>query len=53
MLDDILSELDKKRREFLISHIGGKQIIITCTDIEDIFEEKNVIKIKDGEVIKE
>ena len=37
-LDDILSELDKKRREFLVSHIKGKQIIITCTDIEEGFE---------------
>ena len=42
----------KKRREFLVSHIKGKQIIITCTDIEEGFEEKNIIKIKDGEVIK-
>ena len=52
LLDDILSELDKKRREFLVYHIKGKQIIITCTDIEEGFEEKNIIKIKDGEVIK-
>ncbi len=52
LLDDILSELDKKRREFLISHINGKQIIITCTDIEESFEKKNIIKIKNGEVVK-
>lgn len=53
LLDDILSELDKKRREFLISHIKGKQIIISCTDIENYFEEKNIIRIKNGEVVKE
>lgn len=49
LLDDILSELDKKRREFLISKIKGKQIIITCTDIENYFNDNvNIIEIKDG-----
>ncbi len=49
LLDDILSELDKSRREFLISKIKGKQIIITCTDIENFFNDNvNIIEIKDG-----
>ena len=54
LLDDILSELDKKRRDFLISQIKGKQIIITCTDIENYFksESLNIINIKDGKVQK-
>ncbi len=53
LLDDILSELDKKRRDFLISQIKGKQIIITCTDIENSFmgENTNIINIKDGKVV--
>ena len=53
LLDDILSELDKKRRDFLISQIRGKQIIITCTDLENSFinENTNIINIKDGKVI--
>ena len=53
LLDDILSELDKKRREFLISKIKDKQIIITCTDIEDsiVDEKSNIINIKDGRMI--
>ncbi len=52
LLDDILSELDKNRREFLISHIKGKQIIITCTDVENYFKENaNIIKIKDGKKV--
>ena len=50
LLDDILSELDKKRRDFLTSQIKGKQIIITCTDIENSFknDNSNIIQIKDG-----
>lgn len=53
LLDDILSELDKKRRDFLISQIKGKQIIITCTDLEKSFinENTNIINIKDGKVM--
>ena len=53
LLDDILSELDKKRREFLISKIKDKQIIITCTDIEKsiVDENTNIIKIKDGRMV--
>lgn len=53
LLDDILSELDKNRREFLISKIKDKQIIITCTDIEEsiVDDKTNVIKIKDGRMI--
>ena len=52
LLDDILSELDKSRREFLISKIKGKQIIITCTDIENYFNDNvNIIEIKDGKKV--
>ncbi len=53
LLDDILSELDKKRRDFLISQIKGKQIIITCTDLENSFinENTNIINVKDGKVV--
>ena len=32
LFDDILSELDEKRREYLLSGIDGKQVIITSCD---------------------
>ncbi len=53
LLDDILSELDRKRRDFLISQIKGKQIIITCTDIENslVYSNANIIQIKDGKKV--
>ena len=53
LLDDILSELDKKRRDFLTSQIKGKQIIISCTDIENSFKNENskIIQIKDGRLV--
>lgn len=50
LLDDVMSELDNKRRNFLINSIGNVQAFITSTGIEglgglkdkiDIFEIKN------------
>ena len=32
LLDDVLSELDNKRKTYLIEHIKGMQTIITSTD---------------------
>lgn len=54
LLDDILSELDAKRREKLISFIKDNQTIITCTDKEFYYQlEKPFIarKIQNGRVI--
>ncbi len=53
LLDDIMSELDKERRGFLIERIKGKQVIITCTDMEnsDIIKFDNKIRIENGRVV--
>ena len=32
LLDDVLSELDEKRRNYFTQNIEGRQVIITCTD---------------------
>ena len=54
LLDDILSELDEKRKTFFIEKIKDKQIFITCTEKEKIIN-KNVkyFKIKNGKLIDE
>ncbi|NLK65729.1 MAG: DNA replication/repair protein RecF [Tissierellia bacterium] len=36
LLDDVLSELDNKRKSYLIEHIKGIQTIITCTDDHEL-----------------
>jgi recF protein len=36
LLDDVLSELDFKRKRYILSAINEVQTIITCTGIEDI-----------------
>lgn len=55
LLDDVLSELDKKRQQSLIETIGGIQTIITCTGIEDsiknISSKSKIFNIKNGKVL--
>ncbi len=36
ILDDVLSELDNTRRDFIIKHIENNQIFITCCNIDDL-----------------
>lgn len=43
LLDDVLSELDRNRQNFLLEHIKGIQTIITCTGLEEFI--KNGINI--------
>lgn len=56
LLDDVLSELDAGRQEFLLNEIKDTQILITSTDVhENILRklnEGNVYKVKNGEIIK-
>ena len=58
LLDDIMSELDFKRRAYLAGRIRDKQVILTCTDPEVTAEntgrrfyvEKGTIEREDGSV---
>lgn len=40
LLDDVMSELDRKRREALIKEIADFQTFITCADQNDVNSEK-------------
>ena len=52
ILDDVLSELDDKRKKYLLEGIKEKQIIITSCD-EDIENVRadNIIKVSRGEYV--
>ncbi len=54
LLDDIMSELDAERRSYLAGKIKEKQVIITCTDVDDLPESNtaNLIYIKNGKQTK-
>ena len=36
IFDDVMSELDKSRQSFILNHIKGKQVFITCPDPDNI-----------------
>ncbi len=51
LLDDVLSELDAKRRSYLISNLSDKQVIMTTCEEADICGA-NVIYVKDGKYFR-
>lgn len=54
LLDDIMSELDSHRREYLAERIRGKQVLITSTDTDLKLSTDNtrLIHIQGGRVIE-
>lgn len=55
LLDDVLSELDSNRQNYLLDSIGDIQTIITCTGLDEFvnhrFEINKVFKVTNGEVM--
>lgn len=39
LLDDVLSELDKDRQNYLVSRVKDIQTVITCTHVDDIIKK--------------
>lgn len=54
ILDDVLSELDSSRQNFLLNSIHDIQVIITCTGLDEFvknrFEINKVFKVVNGTV---
>ena len=49
LFDDVLSELDEGRKEYVLSRVRGKQLIITSCDEESLMElADRVIRVKEG-----
>mgnify|MGYP002508455778 CR=1 FL=1 len=40
LLDDVLSELDRSRQNYLLDHIENIQTIITCTGLEEFINRR-------------
>lgn len=57
LLDDVLSELDSSRQNYLLNSIGNIQTIITCTGLDEFinnrFEINKIFKVTNGSVICE
>jgi DNA replication and repair protein RecF len=57
LLDDVLSELDSNRQNYLLNTIGDIQTIITCTGLDEFvnnrFEIDKLFKVTEGTVSSE
>ncbi len=53
LLDDVLSELDPRRQEFVLNRIRGGQVFITCCESERLSElvSGRVLRIEGGRLI--
>ncbi len=52
LLDDVLSELDSRRQEFVLNRIGGGQTLITCCEDEGISDRTGgrVLFVENGRI---
>lgn len=57
LLDDVLSELDSNRQNYLLNSIHDVQTIITCTGLDEFinnrFDINRIFKVTNGKVSKE
>ena len=55
LLDDVLSELDKNRQNYLLDSICDVQTLITCTGLDDFINKRfsinKIIRVENGHVI--
>ncbi len=53
LLDDVLSELDASRQDFILNRIGGGQVFITCCEDEKVAKRTGgrVLTVENGTII--
>ena len=53
LLDDVMSELDEKRQDYVLNHINDRQVFLTCCDPSQVLRlcGGNSFLIKGGEII--
>ena len=51
LLDDVLSELDAKRQDFVLNHITSGQVFITCCETDKLTQLGKVIKVEKGQIV--
>ena len=56
LLDDVLSELDSSRQNFLLDNLHQTQTIITCTGMDDFVKNRfavdRVFEVADGKIVR-
>ena len=46
LLDDVMSELDESRQDYILNHVKHHQVFITCCDIS------NTLRLQNGKVYR-
>lgn len=52
LLDDVMSELDESRQDYLLNHLHKRQVFITCCSPEtvNLMEKGRIFTVESGEV---
>ena len=55
LLDDVMSELDRGRQNFIMNCLEGMQVFITCCEVNDLknFKEGKIFTVKDGRILRQ
>ncbi len=55
LLDDVMSELDRNRQDYLLNHLHGRQVFITCCSPEtvDLQETGKRFRLEAGRIFSE
>ena len=54
LLDDVMSELDVSRQDYILNKIKNFQVFITCCDVSNVLRlaKGKVFEVKEGEVVE-
>ena len=52
LLDDVMSELDQGRQDYILNQIRGFQVLITCCDVSNTLrmESGRIFGVKGGKI---
>ena len=55
LLDDVMSELDRKRQNFIMNCLEGMQVFITCCEVNDLknFREGKIFTVSEGKILRQ
>ncbi len=48
LLDDVLSELDQRRQEYLLNHLENRQVFLTCCSPEPVLHQGLRFQVREG-----
>ena len=53
LLDDVMSELDPERQNFILNHIQNMQVFLTCCDPDNVKNLKagKIFTVKEGGIL--